>query len=131
MSQDKIDKLCQEANSLIEELKYAKAEELLQQAWDLIPKPREEQYASTWIKTTIGDIHFLSDSYDSALEYFKYAYKCNEGFANPFINLRLGQCYFNLKQIDKAKEYLQRAYMLEGEDIFSNEPKFYFNLVDK
>ena len=131
MNKKSIDELCQNANTLIEEYKFNDARQVLLEAWEQIPTPKEEHYESTWVKTSLGDIYFLSDIYDQALDNFLFAYKCIEGVSNPFINLRLGQCYYNLNDMSNAKEHLQRAYMLEGEKIFEGESSIYFDLVDK
>lgn len=57
--------------------------------------------------------------------------KCPDGLGNPFIQLRLGECFFELGNITKAKEHLLKAYMIEGEEIFEDEPQKYMNLISK
>lgn len=57
--------------------------------------------------------------------------KCPDGLDNPFIQLRLGECFFELGNITKAKEHLLKAYMIEGEEIFEDEPQKYMNLISE
>lgn len=128
---NKIDQLCSEANKLIENYKFNDANKLLLEAWDLVPTPKENENAATWIKTALGDMFYLNDLYEEALEHFLFAYKCVGGIGNAFICLRIGQCFYNLNNLHQAKEYLQRAYMLEGERIFEGELDIYSDLVDR
>ncbi len=60
----------------------------------------------------------------AALEYFQRA----NDFAGPdevtsFVLLRLGQCCRRLGDAKNAAAYLRRAYLLDGEDIFENDPE--------
>lgn len=126
---EKVTNLCDEGEDLLEEGKYDNALKKYVQALNLLPLPKEEWEASTWIYTTIGDTYFSKKDYRSASTNFYNALNCPDGINNPFILLRLGQSLFEIRDLDKAKEYLLRAYMLEGYKIFNSEDDKYINLI--
>jgi hypothetical protein len=48
---------------------------------------------------------------------------------SPFVYLRIGESLFEMGDLITATEYLLRAFMLEGYEIFEEEPKKYLNLI--
>ncbi|MEC1180061.1 tetratricopeptide repeat protein [Metasolibacillus meyeri] len=126
---DQIVKLCNEGNAFVEQGKDDKAIEIFRAALDLVPLPKSDWEASTWIYTALGDTYFLNGDYEKAKSNLYNALNCPEGTSNPFILLRLGESLFECGEIDKAKEYLLRAYILEGYKIFFNEDDKYFELI--
>ena len=126
---DQITKLCDVGDNLADESDYDNAIKAYNRALELVPLPKEIWEASTWIYTAIGDAYFLDRHYNKALDNFFNAMKCPDGTSNPFINLRIGECFYELKNHDKAKEYLLCAYMLDGENVFSNEDSCYLNFI--
>ncbi len=126
---EKITDLCDEGEGLLEEGLYEKALTKYKKALDLLPLPKEEWEASTWIYSAIGDTYFLKKDYKTASTYFYNALNCPDGISNPFILLRLGQSLFEIRDLEKSKEYLLKAYMLEGYNIFNDEDDKYINLI--
>lgn len=96
-----------------------------QEALELVPEPKNDWEASTWLLCAIGDVYFFKNDYNESLNYFFEALKAPDGIDNPFIQLRLGQLFFELGNEKQAQEYLIRAYMLEGDEIFEDEEKYY------
>jgi len=94
-------------------------------ALDLVPSPKIDWEASTWLYTAIGDTYFSKKFFEKALNALYEALNCPKGIGNPFIYLRLGQSLFELNDIEKSEEYLMSAYMLEGKKIFKGENKKY------
>ena len=125
----KVTILCDEGEALLEKGLYDKALKKYKKALDLVPLPKEEWEASTWIYSAIGDTYFLKEKYKTASTYFYNALNCPDGISNPFILLRLGQSLFEIQDLEKSKEYLLRAYMIEGYIIFYNEDDKYFSLI--
>jgi tetratricopeptide (TPR) repeat protein len=125
----KIEHLCEQADAQLDNEKIDEAISLYQKAIDIVPDPKRDWEASTWLYATIGDLYFLKEDYHKAVSCFYDAYNCPGGIENPFICLRLGEALLETSQIDKAKEFLLRAYMLEGEEIFTDEDKKYFQLI--
>lgn len=121
--------LCSEGDQLVEIDKYNDAIEKYLKALKLVPEPKTDWEASTWIFTALGDTCFLNGNFAEAKDYFYDAINCPGGTDNPFIMLRLGESLYELGDIEKAKEYLLKAYMLEGYDVFDGEDEKYFLVI--
>jgi tetratricopeptide (TPR) repeat protein len=126
---EKIQALCAEGEALLDEDDTEGAKNKYRAALDLVPSPKTEWEAATWIYTAMGDTCFLLEEYKQAQDHFFDAYNCPGGIENPFIALRLGECLFETGNKEKATEYLLRAYMLEGDEIFEEEDEKYFALI--
>ena len=121
----RINRFCEIGDTLAEEGKYSDAVASYQYAWNLLPDPKEDWAAATWILVAIGDAHFLNSNYPAALTALEHAMRCPEAIGNPFIHLRLGQTQFELGNKDRAADELMRAYMGTGAEIFAEEaPKY-------
>ena len=126
---NKIIKLTDEGDKLIENDEILNAIDKYISALKLIPNPKEIWEASTWIYTAVGDAYFLAQNYEESLNYLFKALKCPDGLGNPFIMLRIGQCFFETNNLLKAQQYLLQAYMIDGIEIFEEEDKKYFELI--
>jgi tetratricopeptide (TPR) repeat protein len=118
--------LSERGNTLMDDGEPAKAAELFEKAFALLPEPKTEWEAATWLNASIGDALFAQEHYREALQYFLDALNCPDGISNPFVQLRLGECFYELGDRERASEYLLRAYMLAGREIFEDEPQKYF-----
>lgn len=98
-------------------------------AFDLIPEPKTDWNASTWLLAAIGDANFLGDDFEAGRDNLAYAMHCPNAIGNPFIHLRLGQCQFELGILDRAADELVRAYAIEGEEIFADDDPKYFEFL--
>jgi len=114
-----------EGDALVEQSRFREAIAAYNEAWVLVPEPKHEWEASTWLLAAIGDACFSGEYYKSGSEAFAFALHCPGGLGNPFLHLRLGQCEFERMQFDLAAEHLTRAYALEGTEVFDGEdPKY-------
>ena len=86
--------LSQEGDQYLDDDNFELAEKKYLEALDLIPKPKTEWEASTWLYVALGEVYFFSSKYLEAISFFSEALKCPEGLGNPLINLRMGQCYY-------------------------------------
>lgn len=120
---NQIESLSEKGNEAMENERYDEAISFFQQAYNLLPAPKEEWEAYTWIMVSIGDAYFSKQKYQSSLECFRKCYN-NGDVDNPFILLRIGENSLELNDSEMAKEFLLRAYMLEGKKIFKHESKF-------
>lgn len=98
-------------------------------AWALVPEPKNDWNASTWILAAIADAAFMAGYKTSAREALQYAMTCPGGLGNPFLHLRLGQVLLDSDEPDAAADELMRAYMAEGEEIFAMEDPRYFEFL--
>jgi tetratricopeptide (TPR) repeat protein len=126
---EQLTSLSEEGNEFAENEEFEEAVNKFAEALDLIPSPKTDWEASTWLFASIGDMYYSLGKYETASDNFYDALNCPGGYQNPFIQLRLGQCLYELDQKDKAKEYLLQAYMLDGTDIFSGQNSKYFELI--
>jgi tetratricopeptide (TPR) repeat protein len=94
-------------------------------AFDLIPEPKTNWEATTWVLAAIGDANFMGKDFQAGVSNLSNAMHCPDAIGNPFLHLRLGQCQFEVGNLDKAADELTRAYGLEGEKMFEGDnPKY-------
>jgi hypothetical protein len=113
-----IQRLCGEGDRIAEAKRYADANNLYKQAWDLLPEPKTEWEAATWILAAIGDASYLAGDYERCRQAMQNAMHCLGGIGNPFLHLRLGQSEFELGNPGRAADELARAYMGGGTKVF-------------
>ncbi len=121
----KIQRLSAEGDALGDKRRYLEAISVYWQAWDLLPEPKTEWEAATWLLAAISDANFLGRDYAAGKDNLTTAMHCPNAIGNPFLHLRLGQCQFELGALDRAADELMRAYMGAGADIFKDQdPKY-------
>jgi tetratricopeptide (TPR) repeat protein len=49
---------------------------LFGQAWELVPDPKQDWRAATWILAAIGDVSFLKGNYADTCEALQFAMHC-------------------------------------------------------
>tara|TARA_B100000678_G_scaffold136165_1_gene113878 strand:- start:41 stop:469 length:429 start_codon:yes stop_codon:yes gene_type:complete len=104
---------------------YQEALDRYNAAFALVPEPRTDWHASTWIMGAIGDACFTGGYFTTARTSLEYAMHCPDGLGNPFLHLRLGQTLFEQGDCERAADELMRAFMGAGDEIFAAEdPKY-------
>lgn len=98
-------------------------------AWRLLPEPKNDWEAATWLLAAIGDCSFQAGYLTSARKALEYAMTCPGGVGNPFLHLRLGEVYYDQHALDAAADELTRAYMSEGVGIFASEDSKYLEFL--
>lgn len=94
-------------------------------AFDLLPEPKTDWDAATWLFAAIGDANFLGRDYQAGVDNLSNAMHCPGAIGNPFLHMRLGQCQYEVSNMDRAADELMRAYAIQGEEIFEGEnPKY-------
>lgn len=99
------------------------------EAFDLLPDPKEQWDAATWLLGAIGDANFLGGDYEAGRDNVSYAMHCPDAIGNPFLHLRLGQCHFELGELDRAADELTRAFLCGGKQIFDGDDEKYLAFV--
>ena len=121
--QDALEEICDQGNEAMDEGNPEEALLFFRRAMQLLPEPVEEWEAYGWLQAAIGDAHYAMNDFSLARDHFHAAYTfAGPEEVNAFVLLRLGQSYRRLGDDKNATEYLLRAYMLDGEDIFANDP---------
>jgi tetratricopeptide (TPR) repeat protein len=122
---ERIQALCAEGDALAQQAKYPAALTKYRAAWDLLPEPRTDWDAATWILAAIGDANFLGGDFAAGRDNLSMAMHCPDAIGNPFVHLRLGQCQYELGNLDGAADELARAYMGAGAEIFEGADKYF------
>ena len=121
--------LCSTGDALAKAEKFPAALKFYWQAYDLLPEPKTDWEAATWILAAIGDANFLSGDYQAGRDNLTTAMHGPDAIGNPFFHLRLGQCQYELGNQDRAADELARAFLLEGEALFAEEDPKYLEFV--
>jgi tetratricopeptide (TPR) repeat protein len=116
-------------DQLAQKSEYKAAIAEYNRAWKLIPEPKNNWEASTWVLAAIADASFLGGFYNSAKEALRYAMTCPGAIGNPFLHLRLGQVLFETDEIDAAANELMRAYMGDGSKVFEGQDPKYLSFL--
>ncbi len=90
-----IKSLCRRGDELIIALEIQPALREYHAAWNLLPEPKEEWEAATWILSAIGDAHFQAHDFSHAVSALSNALQCPDGLGNPFTHLRFGESHSN------------------------------------
>jgi len=120
-----VERLCAVGDDHAQAARYAEALQNYWAAWDLLPDPKTQWTAATWILAAVGDANFLGGDYQAGRDNLSNAMHCPDAIGNPFLHLRLGQCQFEIGHLDRAADELLRAYMGGGPKIFEEQdPKY-------
>lgn len=125
----KVTALSEQGDKLASQARYREAVGQYLEAMALLPEPKTQWGACTWLLAAIGDANFLGGHYEQAKSALSDAMQCPGGIGNPFIHLRLGQVQFELGDRPRAADELARAYMGAGREIFAAEKPKYFEFL--
>ncbi|WP_289064314.1 hypothetical protein [uncultured Zobellia sp.] len=123
--------LIEQGNDFFEEGKLKNALVKYEIALDIVPSPKTDWEASTWLYTSIGDTFFSGGNLEAAKDNYYNALNCPDGIGNAYIHFSLGQVLYELEDYKKSKESLLKAYMLDGTAIFEDEDPKYFKAIEE
>lgn len=124
-----LDDLCRKGDQFAGMEQYDDAIEKYGQAWELLPQPRNQWPAATWILLSAGDAHFRLKEYGEAADLLTDALDYPDGDSNPFLYLRLGQSLLELGHLDDAANALEEAFRGGGEELFADEDSKYLGFI--
>ena len=128
--QAEIDRLCAQGDAHADLERFPDALALYWQAWDLLPEPKIDCDAATWILAAVGDANFLGRDYEAGIDNLSTVMHCPGGIGIPFLHMRLGQCQYELGDHAHAIDELTRAYMGGGADLFDDEDPKYLDYLE-
>src|ERR1043165_59578 len=102
--------LSEKADALVENDEFDRAITEYQRAVSLLPDPKMDWEASTWLYASIGDTYFFMEDYKQAAGNLYNALNGPGGNENAFIYLRLGESLYELGELKQAREFLLKAY---------------------
>jgi tetratricopeptide (TPR) repeat protein len=123
-----IDKLCQKGDQFAQIDQLDDALDQYEAAWELLPDPKDQWPAATWILMAAGDIYFEKRDFVAASETLQEAL-CYPDGEHKFIQLRLGQSLLEIGDLNAAANMLESAFQNGGEEIFDGEDPKYLNFV--
>ncbi|WP_396333749.1 tol-pal system YbgF family protein [Burkholderia anthina] len=126
---ERIGTLSEAGDDLTEAGDFAGALAKYREAFDLLPEPKTNWEAGTWLMAAIGDTHFLQADYATGRDTLEHAMHFPDAVGNPFLHLRLGQCQFELDELDRAADEMMRAYMGGGPELFEDEDDKYLRFL--
>jgi len=126
---EELEHLARRGNEQLEEGDFYEAILSFVEGLKLIPEPKTDWEATTWLLTAIGEAYFLNEDYETALKPFTDCMHCPGAIGNPFTHLRKGQCHFEIGELDEAAEELTRAYAIEGQEVFEEEDEKYLKFL--
>lgn len=104
---------------------YRSAIQAYNEGWSLLPEPKSQWSAATWMLAAIADAAYLGGFLISARQALDFVMTCPGAVGNPFLHLRRGEVLHDQGEVEGAVEELLRAYMGAGAEIFNNEdPKY-------
>ena len=122
--------LCNKAVEAQEEERFHASNRDLQKVYELLPEPKSEWKAYSWLISSMADNNFEQDEYQTAFEKFEEVFNMNaESNENAYLCLRRGQCALELEHDELAKQLLSRAFELEGKELFEDEHSKYLKLA--
>ena len=122
--------LCQKGMEQAEIERYEASNRTFGKIYELIPEPKSEWKAYTWLQASRADNFFELKEYKQALDLLSESVELDEDYKkNAYVRMRIGQCLHEMKQVGAAKEALQHAYELGGEEIFEDEYAIYKKLA--
>jgi hypothetical protein len=124
-----IKELCAEGDVFVEMREFTSAFENYMAALRLVPEPKDSYEATTWILAALGDLYFVTKSFEQTVQAIGDAMRCPGAIGNPFLHLRLGQAHLELGDEARATDELCRAYMGAGKEIFEKDDVKYFNFL--
>ena len=122
--------LCAKGDALAATNAFGAAISEYNQAWAIVPEPKNNWNTSTWILAAIADACYLVGYKTSDREALQFAMTCPDAVGNPFLHMRYGQVLFDAGELDAAADELMRAYMGGGIEIFRTENPRYFEFLN-
>ena len=126
---DQIQRHCAKGDDSAKQALYPDALKEYWAAWDLLPEPKTQWEAATWILAAVGDANYLSGDFVAGRDNLSHAMHCPDAIGNAFLHLRLGQCQFEVGNLDRAADELMRAYMGGGAEIFEDDDRKYLEFL--
>ena len=121
----KIKAHCAQGDGMADARRFEDAIAEYNKAWVLIPEPKNNWHAATWVLAAIADSAYLGGYATTAREAIEYGMSCPGAVGNPFMHLRFGQILLDANEKDCAADELMRAYMGAGREIFATEDSKY------
>ncbi len=85
---DQIKILCAQGDQHANNGEYPLALEQYWEAWNLLPQPKTDWGAATWILAALGDANFQRGDFEAARDNLSDVMRCPDAVGNPFVSFR-------------------------------------------
>ncbi len=126
---DQITELSEKGDAHAEKEQFSAALTHYEKTLSLLPEPKTDWEAATWLYVAIGDALFNRQKFDEAMDAFQKALMSPDGTENPYIWFSIGQVYYEQENKEKAKTHFMSAFMLDGKEIFEDTDPAYYELI--
>ena len=124
-----VDQLCQKGDQFAQIDQHDDALDKYEAAWALLPEPKTQWPAATWILMAAGDVYFEKRDFEAACGTLEESLNYPDGDQNAFILLRLGQSLFELGDLNAAANALEAALAQQGDSLFADEDPKYLDFL--
>lgn len=125
----RFNRLCDDAESLMNDEKYDAALTILNSAYELLPEPREQWNVAVWVLGARAHCYFHQKDFEACRRETTQALSSSADPDSAIAYMRLGQCELELGNLDGAATALERAYKLGGAEMFIVEDSKYFEFL--
>ena len=122
--------LCEKGMEQAEIERYAPSNRTFTNIYDLLPEPKHEWKAYTWLLASMADNHYELKEYEAGLKLLDEVLERDESYKeNGYVRMRRGQFQYEISGEDAAEAELKLAYELGGDELFEDEYVRYLKLA--
>lgn len=114
--------LCQKGMEQADLERFEPSNRSFTKVYDLLPEPKEDWKAFTWLQASRADNFFeLKDFAQAEVLFLEVIEKDEDYKKNAYVRMRHAQCIFELKGAEAARDELLLAYNIGGDEVFEGE----------
>lgn len=122
--------LCEKGVELQDEERFHASNKEFLEVYTLLPEPKANWKAYTWLISSIADNHFELNEYQPAYDKLNEVVSLDQTATdNAYICLRRGQCALELGDEQTAQTLLKQAFEIEGKELFEDEHSKFLKLA--
>ena len=126
---EQITALAESGDVFAEKEEFGNAINEYEKALALLPEPKTDLEAATWLYVALGDALFNQKNFNGALGAYQRALLSPDGTGNPYVWFSLGSAFYELDNLEKAKTHFMSAFMLDGDEVFRDADPAYLALI--
>jgi len=122
--------LCEKAIEQADIERYEASNRTFGKILELLPEPKNEWKAYTWMQASVADNCYELKDYTVALALLDEVIELDEQYQeNGFVRMRRGQCQCEVHGDESGVDELKLAHSLGGDEIFEEEYAKYKKLA--
>ena len=122
--------MCEKGMEQAEIERYMPSNRTYTKVYELLPEPKHEWKAYTWLLASMADNHYELKEYQEGLRLLDEVLERDEEYKeNAYIRMRRGACQFEILGKNAAEQELKIAYEMGGDEVFEDEYTRYKKLA--